>query len=237
MSVQCDLGFVQAGRICWNLLFYAKLMFMLNEPTVDRNVVILFDKQLTNEFIKLSQKISSKVPSKINLNASDEIPHLTLYLSRYPKRNVPKVIDAIFKVALSTKPFRLKLTQKSCHSSGTIFIDAEISPELFTLHEKLVDELNTFREGLYNDDEMKLPGRTKKIRKNLIEYGMWAVKQDYVPHVSVGRVGDPEKECNPALETLPNRVDYQTTVSQIAFVESGHDGTCKRILQNFSLER
>lgn len=208
---------------------------MLNEPTVNRNVVLLFDKKLNSRFIELSRKISKVIPSKIILNLKNEFPHITLYMTQYPKRNVPKILDVVSKIAKSTKSFRLILNTISCHRSGTIFVDAEISPALLLLHEKLVDGLNPLREGLCNDDELNLPGITDKVKKSLINFGMWAVKQDYVPHISIARVAEPKKEGPIALGVLPKTINIQTVVDQIAWVERGHDGTCKKVLHKFPL--
>lgn len=206
----------------------------MTNSTVDRNVVITFDVDLADELIKLSQDVGRKVASKINLNHENEIPHITLYMSKYPEKNVGLIINKLTKIANSTKPFKLKLNSKSCHATGTIFIDVEMSDELYTLHERLVNGLNSLREGLFNEDELTLPGITEEKKRSLKEFGMWAVKQAYIPHVSVGRIYD-LKDCEIALGALSKEINYETLVKNIAFVERGHDGTCKKILKTFPL--
>lgn len=206
----------------------------MNNSAIDRNVVILFNDSLRANFIKLSQGISKKIPSKIKLNTANEIPHITLYMSKYPEKNEELIIDKIAEIANKTKPFKIRLNQKSCHSTGTIFIDAEMSNELYSLHEKLVDSLNPLREGLFNEDTLSLPGLTEETKESLRKFGMWAVKKAYVPHISVGRIHD-TKDCQVALNALPDKIDYEELVESIAFAEIGHDGTCKKIFNTFKL--
>src|SRR3989344_2670574 len=131
---------------------------MSKGSSVDRNIVITFGNHLTNEFIKLSQKINNMIPSKILLNEIDEIPHLTLYMAKYPKKNIAKVLNKLNKILSSIKCFELIFNSKSCQSSGTVFIEAVVTNELYKLHEDLVNILNPLREGLYNEDELKLSG-------------------------------------------------------------------------------
>src|SRR5579872_4094329 len=104
--------------------------------TIDRNIVITFEDDLANQFIRLSQAVGGKVTSKINLNHKNEIPHLTLYMSTYPTKNIELIINKLAEIAKSTKPFKLKLKSKSCHPTGTIFINAVLSDELYQLHKE-----------------------------------------------------------------------------------------------------
>ena len=208
---------------------------MSKGSSVDRNIVITFGNHLTNEFIKLSQKINNMIPSKILLNEIDEIPHLTLYMAKYPKKNIAKVLNKLNKILSSIKCFELIFNSKSCQSSGTVFIEAVVTNELYKLHEDLVNILNPLREGLYNEDELKLSGLTKKKKISLINYGMRAVKGDYVPHVSIARI-NPEQYSQSVLKILPHKISYKTIVEKISFVIRGHDGTCKKILNTFKLK-
>jgi len=208
--------------------------FMLSEPTIDRNIVVLFDKKLTNQFIKLSENISSVIHSKINLNLNDEIPHLTLYMTKYPAKNNNKVLEKLKEISSHIKPFKIFFNSKSLHSTGTVFIDTLFNNNLYMLHSNLVDTLNPLREGLYNKDELNLPSLTNEKKQSLINYGMWAVKKNYTPHVSVGRI-DIKESVKKVLDLLPNVINYKTIINKIAYVERGHDGTCKKILKTFKL--
>lgn len=204
--------------------------------TVDRNVVITFNDSLSEEFIKLSSKIVQAVSSSIILNKDNQIPHMTLYMTKYPERNVESVIELITKIAKEVKPFNIIFEQIYCHTTGTIFIDPRPNKDLTSLHSLLVDQLNPLREGLYNKDELSLPGRGIEAKTSLEQYGMWPVKENYKPHVSVGRVADPEKEGPIALSALPSKINIETLVDSISFVERGPNGTCKKILETFKLQ-
>lgn len=204
--------------------------------TVDRNVVITFNRSLTNRFIQISKIINQTISSKIVLNITDQIPHLTLYMTKYPEKNIEKVLEKIDELAKKTKVFEMEFNSKSCHSSGTVFIDPVMSKDLYSLHSSLVNILNPLREGLYNEDELNLPGRGEKAKNSLMNFGMWAVKKDYIPHVSVGRIENPQKEAKIALSAIPEEINFKTLVNEISFVERGPNGTCKKILKTFPLK-
>ena len=63
---------------------------------------------------------------------------------------------------------------------------------------------------------------------------MWAAKELYIPHISIARPFDASL-CKQALDQLPKKIDYLTKIECIALVERGHDGTCKKIIETYSL--
>ena len=205
------------------------------EHFIYRNIVIIFDSSLSSQFIKLSNLINNYFSSQIVLNENDSIPHLTLYTTKYPKKYEGKIINHLEKFAEKQKSFDLVLTKKS-FVVGTIFLDASLTPELKKLHYDVVDLLNPFRDGIYDPMELKLPGLTKEMKKSLIELGMWAAKDLYIPHVSIAR---PIKELSgeKCLSLLPNEINYFSHISAIHYVETGTNGTCKRIIESFPFGR
>lgn len=199
------------------------------------NVVVLFDEVFTEELIKLSRFCSAKIPSKIILNKTDALPHMTLYTTNYPTNNLAKIKNKLLTLLKKFHQFPVRFSSKVI-DMNTVFINADPNVELQQLHIEIVDELNPLRDDLYDKKELKLIGDNVERKNSLLTYGMWAAKDLYVPHISVIRPFD-VTQCNEVLDLLPTKIHYVTLVGQIGLVERGHDGTCKKILQTYSLER
>lgn len=200
---------------------------------VDRNIVLLFPEVITNYFIAQSEKINAKVPSKVVLSNGDALPHLTLYESRFPTKNMGEIVQRLKRLTEGQKHFEIRFVGKSV-IAGTVFIDAEVSPVLLRLHERIVDGLNALREGAYHEEELELPGITDEMGDNLLRFGNLFVNRGYKPHVTVARTFDSELSQE-ALKVLPDEINISSPVYKIAFVESGPNGTCRQIIQEFPL--
>ena len=196
-----------------------------------RNIVLLFDESLTEKFINLSNQINQMVPSKVVLNRNDMLPHLTIYGTRFPQKNLKRLQQWLKGLIKDVVPFSLHFHSKNV-TAGTVFIDAELTRELYQLHEKLVDGLNPLREGAYDEKELELPGLTDGMKRSLLTYGMLLAKEEYRPHVTVARPFDSQR-CEEALSILPEKIDLRTEVNAVSLVETGPSGTCKRVLRTF----
>lgn len=202
---------------------------------VPRNIVVTFNEDIASQFISWSKKINKLTPSKVVLNKTDMLSHMTLYTTNYPKRNLNQVSSKLEKISNETLSFPLSFNGKSV-LLGTIFIDAVLTQSLYELHEKIVNTLNPLREGNFDEKERELPGFNDNMEYSLTHYGMWSAKKLYVPHVSVARPFD-GNECKTALSLLPENIDISTTIESISFVERGQNGTCKNILKTFPLKK
>lgn len=198
-----------------------------------RNVVILFDNELTDEFIRLSSIINKYVPSKVLLNRTDMFPHISVYSTNFPDYNLVKVEEQISKLVENLESFFITISGKVVDMQ-TIFLNFDPSQELQNLHNLVVNSLNNLRNGMYDKKELELISNHEGRKKSLIAYGMWAAKELYVPHISLARPYD-SSLCNKALKLIPDKINYTFMVNRISFVERGHDGTCRKILKTFRL--
>lgn len=201
---------------------------------IRRNIVILLDKSLTKEFIQLSEKINSKVLSEIILNTTTMLPHITLYTTNYPTNNEDKIIKTLEHITKDISSFPISLTTPVIDMLG-VWINAEKTPIVQKVHEQIVDGLNGLREDLYDEKELIAIGDDKKRQESLVKYGMWAAKELYIPHITLSRPVD-SLRLEEALRVLPEKVNYQTNATEIAYVERGPFGTCKKILQTIPLK-
>jgi len=202
---------------------------------VPRNIVISFDEKLTSQLIKYSQEINKLIPSKVVLNKTDQLPHMSIYSTNYPEYNLRKVNKRLTDFVKSQRPFKVTFSSKVVDMK-TIFINADPNKKLQNLHNILVDQLNDLREGLYDKKELYFIGDHKERRISLVRYGMWAAKELYIPHISISRPLDSNK-CYQALEILPKKIFFQSRVDQINLVERGHDGACKNVISTYKFKR
>src|SRR5260370_28990335 len=140
-------------------------MGMKHNQFVDRNIVILFDDYDTFQLVKLSKQINKRVPSEVVLNTRDTIPHLSVYDTKFPARNIERVSDILTRLVKGCSPFVIKFSKPSIRVE-TIFIEAQFSKELQALHEIVVDEINFLREGVYNEEVLESPDFTDDMRQS-----------------------------------------------------------------------
>lgn len=203
----------------------------MKKEVVPRNIVSLFDRKLTDELIRLSREVASVVPSKIVLNTTDMLPHLTLYTSNFPPRRVSEAVIILENIAKQQNSFTVTFNKKVIDMQS-IFINAQMSDELYKLHERVVDGLNDLRGGFYDENELNLIGDNQERKKSLRKYGMWAAKELYVPHVTIARPEDSSR-CGEALSILPDRIHYEVMINSFSLVVRGPNGTCSQVLETF----
>lgn len=201
---------------------------------LQRNIVALFDDALTKEFINLSKRIDKKLPSAIILNTFDTIPHMTVYTTNFPEQNEEKVIKKLQEITTNIPSFPLTFSTPVVDMLG-VWINADVTPQLQHVHNTIVDGLNDLRDGLYDEKELVAIGDNVQRQESLMKYGMWAAKELYIPHITLSRPVDSDR-LEEALAVLPAKTDYKTLLKEIAYVERGPHGTCKKVLQKFPLK-
>lgn len=207
------------------------LLYFSIVDVLKRNIVILLDDSLTSQLIQLSEEINSKIPSAIILNAVDMYPHITLYTTNYPRDNEELVMEKLSKLSQNVRPFSIVLNKPIVDMLG-VWINA--APNLQRLHELVVDTCNPSREGLYDEKELIAIGDNTQRQESLKKWGMWAAKELYIPHITLSRPID-SSGLEEALHVLPEALCFNAQVKEIAYVERGPHGTCKKILEKFSL--
>lgn len=204
------------------------------KPDVEpRNIVTVFHGIVADELIAKSREIASVVPSKIVLNTTDMLPHMTIYTTNFPQKHMSEVIQRLSQIAAQTKSFPI-LFNRAVIDMQTIFLNAHMTEDLYMLHERIVDSLNELRNGLYDEGELSLIGDDERRKKSLLTYGMWAAKELYIPHSTLSRPFDSAR-CNDALAVVGSEVHIETVIETISLVIRGPNGTCKEILETFSL--
>jgi|GEM_PF-3055076 len=210
-------------------------MNMNQEPIVSRNIALLLGHDAPKEkrFIVWSRAIGERIGSDIELNREDMFAHVSLYNVRLPAKNLPEMEQRLEAFAAELTPFNLQFRHTS-RVSEYVFVDAEIDDMLRGLHERLITTLNDLREGEMYPGALDVPGLSERQAANIREVGMRLSREDFQPHVTVAHTST-EGEAEGALAILPQHFQVKTMVPALHLVETGAWGTCKRILQKFTL--
>lgn len=193
----------------------------------------MFDGDLGAELVALSATIHRSVPSEIVLDEGDMLPHLTVYSTVFPTRSVDLVVPRLVRAVSETAPFTIELCSTSCFS-GRVFVDAQPSPTLASLHRKVLENLNDLRDGVFDHEELLLEGLTDEMRRSVVETGMWAAGEIYRPHVTIAKPFD-QARCDEASGLLPTRLAFEMVVRQLSLVETGPNGACQNVLHTVPL--
>lgn len=200
---------------------------------IDLNVVILPNTDLSLKMIQWSRLISTRHKTNYILDQKKYFPHLSLYSARYPFKNKQAVENAVKQIAMETGKFEIKLEGFSCFS-GYFFYDAKKNKELVALHERIVDTLNSLREGLISDNQRQLKGLSHDHERAIQEYGYLSVKKLYMPHISLTHLVYPLK-FDQAKGILPKEINLFTT-DTIAISHFAEYGTFPRPIVKYNVE-
>lgn len=210
-------------------------MHMKEEPIAYRNVALLLrhDQAKEGKLIQWSTAIGEQITSDILLNRENMLAHISLYNVPYPERNLLEVASRLQKLSSTLSPIELQFDRTS-RVDENVFVDAVITDALRDLHERLIATLNELREGQVYPGALEATANNPRQRSNVIETGMRLSREDFQPHVTVAHT-QTEGEAEAARLILPRRINIKTLVPSLHLVETGAWGTCKNILQEFSL--
>lgn len=196
------------------------------------NLVILPDKKSNKISIDLSKKLSEKFKTFFILDGVELYPHISLYHVLFPIKNHGKIVEKIKSLAENTKPFNISLNRVTFENfSKVLHWKCELTPELASLHKRLIEDINPLREGVY---ENYLKDCTEEEKKNIEKYGYIHALELYDPHITITRFDDRE-EIKSVLTQLPPSIERMFDVSKIHLGKLGDHGTVTEILEEFPL--
>lgn len=188
---------------------------LIEQETIDLNLVLLPDSSTNHKLILLSQQLGCQLSTKYTLGTEGYPPHLSLYSALYPKSNIDRIITNLTASLSDTKSFPITLGSFS-NFSGYIFYNAVMTSEIRDLHDRVVDMLNPLREGLISEDQKGLVGLTQEQEKAIEEFGYVSVGANFMPHITLAHITDTQN-AQSALEILPKGKIIFTPV-QLALV-------------------
>ncbi|MCH7641024.1 2'-5' RNA ligase family protein [Patescibacteria group bacterium] len=208
------------------------------------NIAIIPPEEVAIAAIKLSQELSKLGKASFILDGRDFHPHVTCYSPEFPVKNLDKIVARLETLAKEYRAFENKLEGfvPTPEDPGTVEVKLKKSKEIDELHRKIIKELNPLREGHLRekyrrpDFPLKFPeDRRELMTKIMKEVGYPRVLDAYGPHISIIRFENPEI-AEEAIEKTEWKINSMR-VEKIGIFTMGDYGTCKKLLNEFSLLR
>lgn len=198
-------------------------------PKIAIDIVLLPDRAMTDHAVALSSKLSKKFNDKILLNKETCLPHISLAMGVIESGDMPEVIKIIQDIGSRFHIFNL--TAKSFKGekipSGDIVSQfvVEISAELQSLHEVVINSLSSFLSYDVSTDMLFSPPPVEEISLFWIKnYAAKSSFRNFNPHITIG-FGE--------LAGVKTPVEF--TASRIAVCHLGNYCTCRKVLFSVAL--
>jgi len=195
------------------------------------NIVICPPVKISKRAIAVSKKLKNRNALFV-LDGKNYFPHITLYMTEFPLKNVVKVRKLLKQFAVKTKPFEISSSKYRQNTDGYIDVDYKKSKNINELQKKIIKLLNPLREGqMGQKDKARISEMTKAEQKNLKLYGYRSVGAKFFPHLTFSKL---EKFDKSALSGV-DKSNFSFRVDKIGFFYLGDYGTCRKLIEIFDL--
>ncbi len=203
----------------------------MSKGSISCNIAILPPESITEKAIKLS-KMLKKHGTLFVLDKKKYYPHVTLYMTEFPAKNLKFVKKTLQQLTPKTKPFEIKFVRYRQSKDGYTDISFKRNKNILQLHKKVVHRINSLREGLVRPKDLaRFRQFSKEKQKNLRLYGYDNVLSEFIPHLTLAKLERADKK---ELSRLSN-FDFSFIVKEIGLFQSAEHGTCKKLIARFQL--
>ena len=203
----------------------------MNAKTKPFNVAIYPPAEISKRVIAISKKLKNKNGLFV-LDGKNYFPHITLYMTEFPLKNMVKIKKLLKQFAVKTKPFEISSSKYRQNTDGYIDVDYKKSKNINELQKKNIKLLNPLREGQMREkDKARISEMTKAEQKNLKLYGYRGVGDKFFPHLTFSKL---EKFDKSALSNI-DKSNFSFRVDKIGFFYLGDYGTCRKLIEIFDL--
>ncbi len=195
------------------------------------NIAIIPPKNIGDKAVALSRHLK-KHGGSFTLNQKDHFPHLTLYMTEFPVKNLSLVKQELQSLASQTHSFQVS-SKGFGHSDGWVSIEYPASSLLLKFQKKIISRLNSSREGLIRKvDQKYLHQLSVSWRKDLKIYGFNNPFYKYwLPHITLTKL----KKSKPSLLSTLKKSIFSFTVKKFGLFECGEYSTCRKLVKEFKL--
>jgi len=208
------------------------------------NIAIIPPEKVAIAAIELSQELSKLGKASFILDRRNFHPHVTCYSPEFPVKNLGKIAARLEALAKEYRAFENKLEGfvPTLVDPGGVEVKLKKLKEIDELHRKIVKELNPLREGHLREEyrrpdyPLNFPEDKRELMTKIMkEVGYPRVLDAYNPHLSITRFENPEI-AEKAIEKTEWKINSMR-VEKIGIFTMGDYGTCKKLLNEFSLLR
>jgi hypothetical protein len=136
-------------------------------------------RQLAREFAALGSPVDLSVT----------LPHVTVYMASFPEEALENMVGEVSALAAKMKPIAARVGALTFRSSGYVFLDIDMVPELRLLHVAALERLSPLRRGLVvESDWARAASLPSRALHGLQVHGSPWVGDLYAPHITVGKL-------------------------------------------------
>lgn len=160
-------------------------------------------------------------------------PHVTLYMTEFPAKNLGRIKQLLQRIASKTRPFSMRPDVQRLHR-GYVDISFRRTREVVQLHSSVVRTLNPLREGLMRSkDRRRLKGLTLREQRSLRRYGYNRALSGFIPHLTFTKLRKGSKDVRQRFY-LP---EFSFKSGRMALFRSAAHGTCRELMAQFKFGR
>jgi hypothetical protein len=200
--------------------------------TVTLNIAILPSDDVVAQAVAFSERITSEVGSRLTLNLTSLIPHITVYQARYPSEKMGNLIEITKGLSLGQDLFEIKLETVIISHETFLFWKCEKSLILQNLQNKAVKFANPLREGLIPDSLADVMGLSEGDRYDVEYFGSLLIGPRYEPHITITRLNK-KSDAEKAMKILSNTKKLSFKPKGLILGYLGEHGTVTRIIKSF----
>ena len=172
-----------------------------------------------------------RLGSVFTLDSRRYYPHLTLYMTEFPKKNLRQIKQLLHRIASQTRPFLLRPATQRSHR-GYVDISFQRSRAVLQLHKTVVRTLNPLREWLIRPkDKRRFKELTLSERRSLKCYGYNRALFGFIPHLTLTKLRKESKGIRQRFD-LPA---FSFNAGRMALFRSAARGTCRELISQFKL--
>lgn len=206
-----------------------------SEPVTPLNIVLLPDGETSRMAIEMSNTIAGAVEVHFTLDPKTRRPHLTLYQSSFPNRNISALTHTLRGISQTAESVEFLSLQRITVEFGTfVFWTANNSPQLAKLHETIVTKTNLLREGHIPAHLASVPLEPADA-EDVKNYGLPMVLGRYWPHLTLTRIRNPE-DATKIRQVVGDEKPATFKVKSISVCRLGDNGTISDTIEEFPLK-
>jgi 2'-5' RNA ligase len=189
------------------------------------DVVLLPSTEVMEACVQLNQELLKSGESRIVLNTTDCVPHISLAMGCLKEEDLPAVECLLTEIASAVPPLRFPVSGLGVGraSTGESLSSLVIEPtgQLQSLHETIMKRIAPYMTYDATPEMFVDPRGTRASSAQWVNnYARAASFEHFFPHITIG-IGDLE-----ASVSLPTHCP----TSRLALCHLGHDCTCRRVL-------
>jgi 2'-5' RNA ligase len=195
------------------------------------NIVIYPPKDIATKAIKMSKTFKKKGGSFV-LDGTNYFPHITIYMTEFPLKNISKVKKLLKQLVSEIKPFQITASDYRQNKDGYIDVNYKKTNNIKELQKKVIKLLNPLREGLLRPkDKERMEKFSKSHQKNIKLYGYRGVGTEFYPHLTFTKL----EQFNKSALSKIRKKNFSFKVNRIGLFYLGEYGTCRKLIQIFDL--